>query len=172
MMQVTLFVTNATLDCTELARHAMKSLMRMIKQLCVSARVALFILLTTLFLRKLTRKQLSALGKGWHGDHLNCFHCGDGFPDGAYYPKDLNDGMGPRPFCESCFFDLYVPKCPVCSEPVTENGIVALGSTYHEHCFTCHTCNKPFGEEGFFEEEGDAYCAEHYVSCAIMRVVI
>ena len=38
-------------------------------------------------------------------------------------------------------------------EPILENMINAMGKSYHQRCFTCATCDKPF-TDSFHEHEG------------------
>ena len=38
----------------------------------------------------------------------------------------------------------------------------ALGKTWHPEHFFCTLCGKHFGDEGFHEKDGKAYCREDY----------
>jgi len=42
-------------------------------------------------------------------------------------------------------------------------SITALGQVWHPEHFTCHICNDALLDNEFFEEDGKAYCQEHYI---------
>lgn len=105
---------------------------------------------------------INALNKNWHTDCFRCIHCSCKFPAGVYFAKDDGTGYGDRPFCETCFVDLFVPKCHGCAEPVKDSGISAMGYTWHSACFVCHDCSEPFPDGQYFVMDGAPYCQEHY----------
>lgn len=47
--------------------------------------------------------------------------------------------------------------------------MTALEQTWHPEHFLCAQCGKPFGEEGFHEKDGRAYCREDYVAAYAPR---
>uniref|UniRef100_A0A671FPZ5 LIM and senescent cell antigen-like-containing domain protein 2 n=4 Tax=Rhinolophus ferrumequinum TaxID=59479 RepID=A0A671FPZ5_RHIFE len=50
-------------------------------------------------------------------------------------------------------------RCQACFSP-TERIVHSSGELYHEHCFVCAQCFRPFPEGLFYEFEGRKYC-EH-----------
>ena len=86
-------------------------------------------------------------------------------------------------YCERHYNELFSPQCAKCGvskscnpfrypifqnsfhitvrpkikyflkEPILENMINAMGKSYHQRCFTCATCDKPF-TDSFHEHEG------------------
>ena len=47
-----------------------------------------------------------------------------------------------KPYCESCYIDLAVPKCKGCSKPILDKALNALGGTWHLTCFVCKVGGK------------------------------
>ena len=45
---------------------------------------------------------------------------------------------------------------------VLQRCMNALGKTWHPEHFFCTLCGKHFGDEGFHEKDGKAYCREDY----------
>lgn len=48
--------------------------------------------------------------------------------------------------------------CARCQRPVVGQATEACETFFHPECFACFHCNRPFGEDGFFEQEGKPYC--------------
>jgi len=49
-------------------------------------------------------------------------------------------------------------KCAKCNEPLSGTAIEALSNTWHQKCFVCATCEKPFQDSKFVNVEGKPYC--------------
>jgi uncharacterized CHY-type Zn-finger protein len=49
-------------------------------------------------------------------------------------------------------------KCSKCSEPLSGTAIEALGTTWHQKCFVCFACDKPFQDNKFINVENKPYC--------------
>ncbi|KAF7236793.1 Thyroid receptor-interacting protein 6 [Varanus komodoensis] len=70
--------------------------------------------------------------------HVECFTCGTcrcrlrGQP---FYAIDR------RSFCESCYI-VTLEKCSMCSKPITDRILRAMGKAYHPQCFTCVICHR------------------------------
>ncbi|KAA0150557.1 hypothetical protein FNF29_05132 [Cafeteria roenbergensis] len=100
---------------------------------------------------------VEAAGRRWHPQHLVCESCNGPFLDGKCY------GVSGLPYCSTCHTDLFL-RCTGCGETVkdTEDGITALGKTWHRQCFTCTDCGSDFGGGKFYSRDGKPYCEEHY----------
>ena len=107
---------------------------------------------------------MNALGKSWHVEHFVCHECHEPFPDLVYFPRDGKpycERDTKRLFCEkwvkpsgypgaaSVFLTcmpcvcvcVCVSRCPVCDDYVMEDGVKALGRSWHAAHLTCTTCN-------------------------------
>jgi uncharacterized CHY-type Zn-finger protein len=49
-------------------------------------------------------------------------------------------------------------KCTKCSEPLSGTAIEALGTTWHQKCFVCYACDKPFQDNKFINVDNKPYC--------------
>ncbi|MEJ1286342.1 hypothetical protein NN561_017349 [Cricetulus griseus] len=58
-----------------------------------------------------------------------------------------------------CLADAMCQRCQARFAP-TERIVNSNGELYHEHCFVCAQCFRPFPEGLFYEFEGRKYC-EH-----------
>ncbi|QQP50262.1 Paxillinlike [Caligus rogercresseyi] len=65
---------------------------------------------------------------------------------------------GGKPYCEADYHRLFSPKCRSCGQAILDKCISALDSTWHPEHFKCFSCKGPFGEDGFHEHDGKAYC--------------
>uniref|UniRef100_A0A914CAH7 LIM zinc-binding domain-containing protein n=1 Tax=Acrobeloides nanus TaxID=290746 RepID=A0A914CAH7_9BILA len=99
---------------------------------------------------------INALGKNFHVEHFVCTECGNGFGSDGYHEKD---GL---PYCRQDFFRLFAPKCKACHEPVSAKFLSALGATWHQKCFVCQDCSRPFIGGAYFELNGMPLCEQHY----------
>ncbi|XP_077169011.1 thyroid receptor-interacting protein 6-like isoform X1 [Paroedura picta] len=70
--------------------------------------------------------------------HVECFSCATcrchlrGQP---FYAIDR------RSYCESCYI-VTLEKCSVCSKPIMDRILRAMGKAYHPQCFTCVVCHR------------------------------
>ncbi|XP_060137893.1 thyroid receptor-interacting protein 6 [Zootoca vivipara] len=70
--------------------------------------------------------------------HVECFTCATcrchlrGQP---FYAIDR------RSFCESCYI-VTLEKCSMCSKPIMDRILRAMGKAYHPQCFTCVVCHR------------------------------
>ncbi|CAB4060714.1 PXN [Lepeophtheirus salmonis] len=95
---------------------------------------------------------ITALGKMWHPEHFTCHHCNDELGTMNFFEREG------KPYCEKDYHCLFSPKCKACGEAILDKCISALESTWHPEHFNCFSCKGPFGEDGFHEHEGTAYC--------------
>lgn len=99
---------------------------------------------------------VSALGKAWHLECFTCYHCGIELGRENFFERDG------KPYCENDYYNLFSPKCAYCSQPIIDKCVSALGKTWHPGCFNCCNCNSQFGDEGYHEMDGKAYCRDCY----------
>lgn len=97
-------------------------------------------------------KGIVACGSSWHPEHFVCTHCGDPFPDSAYYEQD---GL---PYCKNDYLELFAERCAGCGLPMSGEVFNAMGKKWHTDCFSCAHCHKPFPDNAFFEKDGKPYC--------------
>ncbi|XP_042327180.1 thyroid receptor-interacting protein 6 isoform X2 [Sceloporus undulatus] len=70
--------------------------------------------------------------------HVECFTCATcrcrlrGQP---FYAIDR------RSYCESCYI-VTLEKCSMCSKPIMDRILRAMGKAYHPQCFTCVVCHR------------------------------
>ncbi|XP_076108078.1 leupaxin-like isoform X3 [Mytilus galloprovincialis] len=100
---------------------------------------------------------ITALGKVWHIEHFVCDQCKVPLGTKNFYERD---GAA---FCEEDYHRIFAPKCSYCNGPIVDKCVTALGSTWHPEHFFCAQCGRPFGEDGFHEMDGKAYCRDDYL---------
>jgi len=104
----------------------------------------------------ITSQVINAIGSNWHPNCFVCTNCLGGFKDGSYFERDG------RPFCSTCFNEVFAPRCKSCSKTISGNCINAMGSQWHPEHFVCQYCRRPFQGGLFFEVSGLPYCEAHY----------
>uniref|UniRef100_A0A7E4VSA8 Paxillin n=1 Tax=Panagrellus redivivus TaxID=6233 RepID=A0A7E4VSA8_PANRE len=97
-----------------------------------------------------------ALGKMWHPEHYVCCHCNDQIGHKNFFER------GGKAYCEEDYHALFSPRCAYCNGPIKNRCVTALGKTFHPEHFTCADCGKQFGDDGFHEKEGRAYCRDDF----------
>jgi len=104
----------------------------------------------------ITSQVISAIGLNWHPNCFACTNCKTTFNDKAYFEKDG------RPFCSTCFNNVFAPRCKSCNKSISGNCINAMGSQWHPDHFVCQYCRNPFQGGLFYEVYGLPYCDTHY----------
>ncbi|KAL3858007.1 hypothetical protein ACJMK2_012625 [Sinanodonta woodiana] len=99
---------------------------------------------------------ITALGKIWHIEHFICAHCKDPLGTQNFYERD---GAA---YCERDYHSIFAPRCFYCNGPIVDKCVTALNRTWHPEHFFCAQCGRPFGEDGFHEKDGKAYCRADY----------
>lgn len=96
----------------------------------------------------------SALGRLYHQECFKCFTCQK--PLGE---KFFTTGSE-QPSCEECFQKLHCPKCGICNQPVSSEGVVIKDKeedVFHSDCLKCSKCfNPPEGK--FFTMDEEIIC--------------
>ena len=88
--------------------------------------------------KKCTGKVLRVNDEYFHTQCFKCFKCSTPLPSGGFLTKDS------QYYCSNCYQTNFGTKCFKCSEYVEGEVVSALGNTYHQKCFTCARCQKPF----------------------------
>lgn len=73
--------------------------------------------------------------------HSHCFvckGCSTSLSQGGFFTKDKDY------YCASCYQSNFGTKCNKCNTFVEGEVVTALGKTYHQNCFKCEGCKKPF----------------------------
>lgn len=100
---------------------------------------------------------ITALGKIWHIEHFVCAHCNVPLGTKNFYERDGGA------YCEQDYHSLFAPRCNYCNGPIIDKCVTALGTTWHPDHFFCAQCGEQFGDEGFHERDGKAYCRNDYL---------
>ncbi|EDO47764.1 predicted protein, partial [Nematostella vectensis] len=108
---------------------------------------------------------VSAIGKSWHPDHFTCAGCGDSLQNQGFIEE------GGKLYCEKDYNKFFAPHCESCKQPIVGPCVQAIGKTFHPEHFTCSSCSKQIGSEGFNVDRGMPYCEMCYkklfcVKCA------
>ncbi|KCV69420.1 paxillin [Fonticula alba] len=101
-------------------------------------------------------EELRAMGKIFHPEHFTCLHCRKSLSGATFFEHNSNS------FCDKCYHDRFSPRCAYCDGAIRDRCINALGKTWHPDHFFCSQCGKSFGDSGFMEKDGKAYCEEDY----------
>jgi len=104
----------------------------------------------------ITSQVINAIGSNWHPSCFVCTNCLGGFKDGTYFERDG------RPFCSTCFNEVFAPRCKSCSKTISGNCVNAMGCQWHPEHFVCQYCRRPFQGGLFYEVSGLPYCEAHY----------
>ncbi|XP_071480245.1 paxillin-like [Diadema antillarum] len=99
---------------------------------------------------------VTALGQTWHVEHFVCAMCPKLLGSQTFFERDG------KAFCEEDYHELFAPKCAYCHGPIKDKCVTALDKTWHPEHFFCAQCGKTFGEDGFHEKNGRAYCRDDY----------
>ncbi|XP_041350215.1 paxillin-like isoform X2 [Gigantopelta aegis] len=99
---------------------------------------------------------ITALGRIFHIEHFTCTHCNETLGTCNFYEREG------KAYCERDYHELFAPRCAYCKGPIIDKCVTALDRTWHPEHFFCAKCGRAFGEEGFHEREGKAYCRDDY----------
>ncbi|XP_052832710.1 PDZ and LIM domain protein Zasp isoform X1 [Octopus bimaculoides] len=102
-------------------------------------------------------QMITALGKVWHVEHFTCAHCNMTLGTMSFYERDN------KAYCEKDYHSLFAPRCAYCNGPIVDKCVTALDKTWHPEHFFCGLCGRNFGDEGFHERDGQAYCREDFL---------
>ncbi|KAJ6216529.1 hypothetical protein RDWZM_007686 [Blomia tropicalis] len=106
--------------------------------------------------RPIIGQVVTALGKIFHPEHFTCAMCNTKLGNQSFFERE---GLA---YCEEDYHKLYSPRCNHCSKPILDRCITALDKTWHPEHFFCAHCGKNFGDDGYHEKAGNAYCREDF----------
>lgn len=68
-------------------------------------------------------------------------------------------------YCADDYVLKFCHTCRQCKEKILQGSVIqAFGGYYHPEHFVCATCLQPFKNGKYYENNGSAYCEEHYFS--------
>uniref|UniRef100_A0A0K8TNM7 Putative actin-binding lim zn-finger protein limatin involved in axon guidance n=1 Tax=Tabanus bromius TaxID=304241 RepID=A0A0K8TNM7_TABBR len=88
--------------------------------------------------KKCSGEVLRVAEKHFHKTCFQCSTCRKSLATGGFFSKD---GLY---YCIPDYQKLYGTKCAACKNYVEGEVVSTMGNTYHQKCFTCNKCNKPF----------------------------
>lgn len=74
----------------------------------------------------------------FHNGCFTCKGCATSLSQGGFFSKDKDY------YCATCYQANFGTKCAKCNTFVEGEVVTALGKTYHQNCFKCVGCKKPF----------------------------
>ncbi|CAG2171987.1 unnamed protein product [Oppiella nova] len=106
---------------------------------------------------------LTFKGEPWHKECFICSACSTSLSGVKFSLKD------DKPYCQTCYGDMFAPKCSNCLKPIVAKGIAGVGGTkfvtfedrhWHDDCFVCTGCQTPLSNKGFITDGPDVLCSE------------
>lgn len=88
--------------------------------------------------KKCSGEVLRVTEKYFHKGCFQCKKCKKSLAQGGFFTKD--GGY----YCITDYQQLFGTKCAVCNEYVEGEVVQTMGKTFHQKCFTCSRCKKPF----------------------------
>ncbi|MBO5345006.1 MAG: hypothetical protein J6A51_03835 [Clostridia bacterium] len=113
--------------------------------------------------RPLQAQRITAIGRNYHPNCFVCRNCKT--PIGAN-PFHAIDNY---PYCKQCYLQRFAKMCARCGKPITDQCLNALGKSYHQACFNCTRCHKPFATPSFFQKDGEPYCEVCYKEAVAVK---
>ena len=95
---------------------------------------------------------MQAMGRVYHPDHFVCSSCQKPLGTSSFYETNG------EPNCETCYQNMFCPRCAYCNQAIADRCINALNQKWHVNCFVCNSCCQPFPSGSFFEKGGMPYC--------------
>lgn len=92
--------------------------------------------------------------KLFHANCLVCLVCGKDLANIGFFVQ--NDQY----FCPEDFQERFGTKCGICHQFLEGEGINVGGNAYHERCFVCNSCRKPFPEGEKIISKGKDYICQ------------
>ncbi|XP_038642739.1 thyroid receptor-interacting protein 6-like isoform X4 [Scyliorhinus canicula] len=76
-----------------------------------------------------------AMDQVFHVECFTCMTCRCRLRGQPFYAIDK------KSYCESCYINT-LEQCSVCSKPIMDRILRAMGRAYHPQCFTCVVCHQ------------------------------
>lgn len=109
---------------------------------------------------------VSAMGKSFHPQCLQCSGCRRPFDDGTFQPL-----LGEL-WCSDCWKERFGTKCDYCNLIIELRGffVEEIGKHFHEECFLCAATNHLISDgEEYHLNQGKLYCKEHFSEILISK---
>ncbi|VDM21886.1 unnamed protein product [Wuchereria bancrofti] len=90
----------------------------------------------------------------WHCDHFHCSRCKANITR-EYYIDNGNV------VCVTCMLVRPMP-CHKCGSAIHETYLEAMGYCWHQKCFLCYRCQKPFPSAKYWLLNGHPYDIDCY----------
>uniref|UniRef100_A0A3P9MIY2 Four and a half LIM domains protein 3 n=1 Tax=Oryzias latipes TaxID=8090 RepID=A0A3P9MIY2_ORYLA len=94
----------------------------------------------------------------YHEHCFRCFRCDRSLADEPFTSQDN------ALLCNDCYCNEFSSKCVACDKIVMPGTrkLEYAGSTWHEGCFICHSCEQPIGSKSFIPDKDEHYCVPCY----------
>ncbi|XP_075907033.1 four and a half LIM domains protein 3 isoform X2 [Nelusetta ayraudi] len=94
----------------------------------------------------------------YHEHCFRCFRCDRSLADEPFTSQE--DAL----LCNDCYCNEFSSKCVACDKIVMPGTrkLEYAGSTWHEGCFICHSCEQPIGSKSFIPDKDEHYCVACY----------
>lgn len=94
----------------------------------------------------------------WHKECFNCNNCGVSLAGQRFTTRE------DKPYCATCFGNLYAKKCDGCLKPILGVGGTKFISfedrNWHNDCFLCTSCQTTLVGKGFITDGPDVLCPD------------
>uniref|UniRef100_A0A4W3JER2 Four and a half LIM domains 3b n=1 Tax=Callorhinchus milii TaxID=7868 RepID=A0A4W3JER2_CALMI len=106
----------------------------------------------------LTCQELFYEDRHYHEHCFRCYRCDRSLADEPFTCQEE------ELLCNDCYCSEFSSKCVACDKVVMPGTrkLEYNGSTWHESCFICHTCEQPIGSKAFIPNKDDIYCVPCY----------
>ncbi|BHF66140.1 Actin-binding LIM protein 3 [Sparganum proliferum] len=81
---------------------------------------------------------LRVIDKFFHKDCFRCSECKCSLETGGFFIRNS------KYYCQKDHEKIFVSKCKVCDQPLSDNVVSALSFSFHKQCFKCTGCSSPF----------------------------
>ncbi|TNN89078.1 Four and a half LIM domains protein 3 [Liparis tanakae] len=94
----------------------------------------------------------------YHEHCFRCFRCDRSLADEPFTSQE--EAL----LCNDCYCNEFSSKCVACDKVVMPGTkkLEYAGSTWHEGCFVCHSCDQPIGSKSFIPDKDEHYCVSCY----------
>ena len=111
-----------------------------------------------LLLMEFDIKMLQLLLQAWHRECFVCTNCETMLAGQKFASRQ------DKPYCASCFGELFAKRCTACTKPITGAGgtrfISFEGRHWHSQCFVCAQCKCSMAGKGFITDGEDIICPD------------
>ncbi|CAL8249058.1 unnamed protein product [Lota lota] len=94
----------------------------------------------------------------YHEHCFRCFRCDRSLADEPFTSQE--EAL----LCNDCYCNEFSSKCVACDKTVMPGSrkLEYGGSTWHEGCFLCSSCEQPIGSKSFIPDKEEHYCVPCY----------